>query len=249
MKEDDLLAAIRDEAKRERARIAELEAIARGDARAEDAPAESEVERRELEAARPLGADAEGRVADRLLASRSRAPAPRSNVTALRARVLKIAGPLAIAALMVLVFTMRGPRGDDGPELPGYTVAAAGEQAMRGAPEPAAAPRITLRGGASARFEVVARPERASPERVAAFAFVVRGDGVASLDDANVEVSKDGAVRVTGAARELAGATALRVVVGAPRAIGKFDDAVDRARTERSDAHVRVLTVPIDAAQ
>ncbi|HEY8080351.1 MAG TPA: hypothetical protein VIF62_39750, partial [Labilithrix sp.] len=59
--------------------------------------------------------------------------------------------------------------------------------------------------------------------------------------DADVETSEEGSVRVSGASLVLDGATELRVVIGAPDA----ETALARARTNRSDAHVLVLSVPI----
>ena len=61
-----------------------------------------------------------------------------------------------------------------------------------------------------------------------------------------VQIAPEGAVRLTGASRALTGASEIRVVLGEPTAIGKFDDAAARAAANRSDAHVRVLVIPID---
>jgi hypothetical protein len=242
MKDEELLSAIRDEARAERARALELERVARGEA---DGAALGDAERA---AARPLEPAAAERIAAAVLRARAVAAKDtepkRATVTPLRRRLVQLAGPLALAAVMVLYFATRSSP-DAAPELPGYAVSVSGEKEMRGAAD-APSSRLVLRGGPNARFEILARPAQAAPEHVAAYAFAVRGGDVASLDDAKVEVSKDGAVRVTGAARELEGASAVRLVIGAPRAITTFDDAVERARGQKNDAHTRIVDVVVE---
>ena len=156
---------------------------------------------------------------------------------------MTIAGPLALAAAMVVYVTAQ--RGPSGPELPAYSVSASGEQSMRGATEADA--RLRLGKGRDARFELVLRPATAPAEKVVAypFTFVAPGSEPAPLEAA-IEIAPEGAVRVTGSSRLLEGVHEIRIVVGAPAAIGKFDDAAARARSGVTDARVRVLTVPID---
>jgi hypothetical protein len=80
---------------------------------------------------------------------------------------------------------------------------------------------------------------------VIAYAFAME-DGEPVALDAKVDVSKDGAVRIQGDARMLGDARELRVVVGTPESIGKFEGAVDRARAGDGDDRARVLVVAID---
>lgn len=263
--EEDVVTALRDEVRHDRDRVSALERVASGAASADelaDLETQASSDARlalELEAAKPLGPDTEARIAARLLetaAPKKATPpavkaAPAANVvpfkTRVARRVAQLGAPLALAAVLVLYFTTRGPASSDlGVDLPTYAIAAAGEKEMRGAPDEGT--RLVVSSAPSSRFELVARPAQAieSDARVVAYAFVVRGADVASLDDVKIDVSKDGAVRITGAARELQGASAVRVVVGTAPAITKFDHALERARTGKGDKRVLVLTVPVE---
>lgn len=257
MSEEDIVGRTFALAREEAADDGAWEAVARGDASPE---VRAELERRAaadaevaaiLEASAPLGDDAAERIAARierdrpeeaevvpLAAVKARAAQARSGATIAR-RAAVLVAPLALAAALVLYVTA-GPGG--GAALPEYTVAAAGEQAMRGPSEAAA----VLRLGASpdARFEIVARPATAAADPVVAYAFAM-GEGEPSPVEARIDVAQGGAVRVAGAARALAGAREVRLVVGAPDAIGRFDGALARATSGDGDARVRVLRIAI----
>lgn len=158
-------------------------------------------------------------------------------------RTATYAAPLALAAAVVLFVATRG--GSGGPELPGYALTASGEQAMRGDTAPSS--RLHVGRAAGSRFELVARPASAvAPDaKVIAYVFAMEDAEPVPLD-ANVDVSKDGAVRVTGEARSLGRATELRIVIGTPESIEKFEGALARAKSGASAADVRVLSVEID---
>ena len=265
--EEDVVTALRDEVRHDRDRVSALERVASGAATADelaDLETQASSDARlalELEAAKPLGPDTEARIAARLLERAApkkaatppakAAPVIPSNVVPFKTRaarrVAQLGAPLAVAAALLLYFTTRGPGSSDlGVDLPTYAIAANGEKEMRGAPDDAT--HLVVSSAPTSRFELVARPAQAvdGDARVVAYAFVVRGADVASLDDVKIDVSKDGAVRITGAARELQGASAVRVVVGTAPAITKFDHALERARTGKGDKRVLVLTVPVD---
>ena len=162
-----------------------------------------------------------------------------------RRRLVVAAGPLALAAAMIVYVTSQsGPSVSD---LPAYTVTAVGAQAMRGPAEESTRLRLPKAAGRDARFELLLRPATAPPEKVVAYAFTFEGSAAEPAPlDAKVEIAPEGAVKLTGSSRALEDAAEIRIVVGAPLAIGKFDDAATRARSAKSDAHVQVLTVPID---
>ncbi len=221
MKDEELFSALRDHVRDERKDDAAIERALRGET--------ADLDPVLAAAAKPLGEEAVDRIAARVGASHTLRTVP------LRRRITVAAVPLALAAAMLLAVGV-GSRG--GPELPGYAVTATGEQTMRGE----SAPSSTLRLGTAeeARFTVVARPQHPVGARVTGYAFAVRAGVVGPLD-ADVQVSEEGSVRVTGQALALDGASELRIVVGAPDA----DAALARARTQKSDARVLVLSVAI----
>jgi hypothetical protein len=146
-----------------------------------------------------------------------------------------LAGPIALAAAMVIyVTTQRGP---SLPELPEYSVTATGD-----------AGKLRVGTGKDARFELLLRPATAPRSKVVAYAFILSPGAEPAPLEARVEIAPDGLIRLKGQARVLGDAPEIRVVVGAPEAIGKFDDALDRAQTGQSDARVRVLSVAIERA-
>jgi hypothetical protein len=175
---------------------------------------------------------------------------PATTASAWRRRLVLAAGPLALAAAMIVY--VGGQSGPSAPDLPAYTLTAVGPQAKPGAAEstdPAASTRLRLpRGvGRDARFELLLRPATAPQGKVVAYAFTFGGtSSEASPLEAKVEIAPEGSVKLSGSSRAVEGATEIRVVLGAPTAIGKFDDAAARARSASGDAHVLVLTVPID---
>jgi hypothetical protein len=271
MKDNEVLAQVRDHLRAERADDAGLVAVARGEAGSEVV---IELERRaasdpELAAAiassRPLGAEAEARIWARIEAERvalrakvARAGArdaagsapvaskPREGrVVALARRAAVIAGPLALAAAVTLYVAGRGG-GGEGAVLPEYALTAGGDQAMRGSESPSvSATQLRLQAGPEATFELLVRPATAAPARVAAYCFAI-GEGEPNPVEATIEVAAEGSVRIRGPARALAGAREVRVVLGtANDSIKRFDDALARARDGNSDARVRVLKVAI----
>src|SRR5687767_3570556 len=121
-----------------------------------------------------------------------------------------------------------------------------GEQAMRGPSEPSAHLHVASGPRRDARFEIVLRPVTAPKTKVVAYAFTFTASGADPVPlDAKIEIAPEGSVRLTGAAPSLEGAREIRVVVGEPVAIGKFDDAAARAAANESSPRVRVFAVPI----
>lgn len=260
MKEDDVLARVRDHVRSERADDASLEAVARGETAT---PAVLELERRSgedpevaalLAASRPLGAAGEERIAAHLAPRAAPAKAepakvkPRAiakpNVAFFARRAVVVAGPLALAAAVVL-WGLAGRKGEAGRALlPDYAVSASSDQAMRGPADTAASTRLRLRPG-DAPFEILVRPATAAGGKVVAYAFAI-GEGEPNPIEAKVEVAPEGSIRVRGRSRALEGAREVRVVIGiANESIARFEDALTRARDGKSDAFVRVLSVPI----
>jgi hypothetical protein len=249
MSEDDIVAQIGKHEREARKDDARFDRVARGEA---DAAELAELERAaaddpelaaRLEGSRPL----DPAVVDRIAASvpKPAKPAPKVVVGPWRRRLTLAAGPLALAAAMLVYVTAQ--RGPSLPELPAYSVTALGEQTMRGPAEASARLHVAKTPERNARFEIVLRPATAPAGKVVAYAFTLASsDAEPAPLEAKVEVAPEGAVRLTGPSRALLGAKEIRVVVGDLAAIGKFDDAATRAAANRSDAHVRVLVVPVD---
>lgn len=197
------------------------------------------------EAAIPLGDDAVDRIVARVSAAK-----PTEATKNARAKVIAFprwartyGAPIAVAAAVVLFVATRD-HGDHGPVLPGYSVTASGEQSIRGDQPKTAALRIGK--SAASRFEIVLRPETSVGDaKVVAYAFVMEDTEPVPLDG-KVEISKAGAVRISGDARALRTGKELRVVVGTPESAGGFVAAVERARTGKSDDHLKVLAVTIE---
>lgn len=270
MKEDEVLAQVRDHVRAERADDAALEAVARGEAGTEvvaalEARAGGDEEAAALLAAsRPLGDDVIARIAKNAApapasaparapapasapasaSAPARAPAPASapaKVVPLTRRVARFAAPLALAAAVVLYLGLREPS-PSGALLPAYSVVAGGPKEMRGADD--ASSTLVLRGGPDAEFELLARPATTT-SKVVAYVFAI-GEGEPNPVDAKIEIAPEGAVRVRGRARALEGAREVRIVLGtATDSITRYEDALTRARSGASDAKVRVLVVPI----
>ncbi|MBX3211888.1 MAG: hypothetical protein KF850_07640 [Labilithrix sp.] len=159
-------------------------------------------------------------------------------------RLVTAAGPLALAAAMIVYFIVQS--GPSAPPLPAYTVTALTDPAAP--PAGPAAARLRLPAGArSSRFEIELRPESAPEGKVVAYAFTLDApDAEPAPLDAKVELAPEGMVRLSGSARALEGAREIRVVLGEPASIGKFVDAAARAASRTTDAAVRVLAIPID---
>lgn len=260
MKEEEILAGVRDHVRAERADDAALEAIARGEAGTEAA---AELEQRAavdteaaalVAASRPLGDDVVSRIAaqvgpkpsaEKSVAKSTEIPTAArpsaAKITPFRRRAVMLAGPVALAACMLLYFGVREPA-LTGALLPDYGVVASSQKEMRGADEPR--PSLELRGGPDAEFEILARPTTTTG-KVVAFAFAI-GDGEPNPVEAKVEIAPEGAVRIRGRGRALDGAREVRIVLGtASDSIKRYEDALSRARSGKSDAKVRVLVVPI----
>lgn len=145
------------------------------------------------------------------------------------------AGAALAIVCAALVWRTAAP---SGPPLPEYDVSIAGE--------PPGAGKVGLHVGRGRRdaFEIVLRPVTAASTKVVVypFALTVGGEDPAPLD-AKVTVLADGAVRIAGERRALEGVNGLRIVVGSPLDIGKFDDAMYRAKAGSSDRNVRVVSV------
>jgi hypothetical protein len=248
-----VLAAVRDHVRSERADDAALEALARGESDAAsvaslEARAEGEAEVRAMIAAsKPLGDAAIDRITARVHAKAAKAVdagAKRNtgNVVAFMRRAAVVVGPLALAAVVVLYAGRGGEKGHA--LLPDYTFVASGEQTMRGAND--TAPALRLHGGASATFEITARPATQAGAKVVAYVFAIEADHEPSAVDASVEVAPEGAIRIRGRARALDGAREVRVVIGtANDSIKRYEDALTRARDGQGDVWTRVLVIPI----
>jgi hypothetical protein len=236
MTEDDILAKIGRHVRDDQKDDAAFEEIARGGAVPADlaarAKADPEIARR-LSASRPLGERAEARIAERHA---------KAKVMPLFRRASVYLAPLALAAGVFLFFTVRGA---DHGNLPDYEISASGEKEMRGE---TTGRSLVVGKSPDSRFEIVARPAAAVPTKVVAYAFLFDGNKPSALD-AKVEVSEAGSVRIVGTARALEGGPQpvpeIRIVIGPPEAIGKHDDALERANRGESDATVRVLVLPV----
>jgi hypothetical protein len=271
---DKALAQLGEHARAEQKDDARFERVARGEATPDElaelegqAETDAEIALR-LEASRPLDAKVADRIAARLTAQdKPKNTASKQDkeqdkgVVVIRSgfwgsrtgrRIVVLAGPLALAAALVLFITsQRGPSGSSGsPDLPLYSVTASGEQAMRGSTEASTRLHLSKTTTKDARFEIVLRPATAPPGKVVAYAFAMGGSAATEPEalDAKIEIAPEGSVRITGPSRRLEGVREIRVVVGAPTAIGKFDDAMRWATkgSDNGDTHVRVLSVAID---
>jgi hypothetical protein len=137
--------------------------------------------------------------------------------------VVAIAAILAAAAL----YMARDRRSQ--PELPEYALVVDGGG-------------LVARGDAP--FEIALRPASNVAAKVVVYVFAI-GEGEPNPVDAKIEITPDGAVRIAGRARALAGAREVRVVVGGPAEFKRYEDALARARDGKSDAQVRVLSVAV----
>jgi hypothetical protein len=233
------------------AELAELEVVASSD------PAIAV----RLEASRPLDVAVVDRITARLGQAQStkaaeivpleRRPEKKPASPWMR-RIGLAVGPLALAAAMLVYVTSQ--HGPSGPELPSYSITATGAQAMRGPAEESPvgdrqgqSTRLRISSARDARFEIALRPASTPQTKIVAYAFTVTGAGAEPAPlEAKVEIAPEGGVRFSGSARSLQGAREIRIVMGEPTAIGKFDDALARASSMKGSPQVRVLVVPID---
>lgn len=136
---------------------------------------------------------------------------------------------LAVAAAVLMYFGLGSRRAAPHAALPEYD-----------------APRLELRSGRDAPFEIAAVPASPVPMKVVAFAFATgEGDAEPNPVDAKVEIAPDGAVRIKGRGRALEGAREVRVVIGAAADFKRYEEALATARAGTSTVQVRVLLVPI----
>ncbi len=106
-----------------------------------------------------------------------------------------------------------------------------------------AAVSSTLTLHANDPFEILARPA-SPPPKVVAYAFAI-GERDPDPIEATTELLPDGTIRIRGVARALQGAREARLVIGTPAAFRRFDDALARAKSNESDASIRVLSFSI----
>lgn len=138
--------------------------------------------------------------------------------------VLSVVAIVAVAALLVVGSRSSGGSGAEDATLPAYAVASAAS-------------------ATATQLDVTLRPASSVDERLAAWPFaVVDGDEEPSPLDARVELAKDGAIRIQGAAP--ARAREIRVVI-APAGATKYDEALAHARAGTSDARIRVVLVRV----
>jgi hypothetical protein len=167
------------------------------------------------------------------------------------AMVAGIAGPLAAAAIAVLVAKpMMTGSNETGSGVPPYDlVVEGGDRETRGAAEEAARPVVHLTR--TGRLLLVARPRVPGAGEVAAKAMIERPDGSLVPWQVESRASSEGAVRIDarGAAIEAlpAGASRVVVFVGAPSSLPADEAAAKKAMRGESNA-VRVLAQPIDVA-
>ncbi len=201
----------------------------------------SDAHREAFEAFRPLGADARGRIAGKLiegLKPPAAAPRPLAAVVPLR-RPQRWPWLLAAAAMLAGAFWLglASPRGDHGGgkvasldegALPAYAMTVtSGDRDVRSAPLPAVeAPRL----GAGTRLEISLRPATSARSPVAVRAFLVR-DGRARVWDVPAAIAETGAVRVEGTREALfagvpAGSWEMVFAVGAPGALPSADEVL-----------------------
>jgi hypothetical protein len=240
MHDEDLMKALGRAARAEPSPDARYDALAAGtlsdaerDALLEEA-ARSEAAAEAYDAFRPLGAEFQARVVNRLLGERAgtgAAPAapqaPTRKVVPFRARVVRRFVPLALAAsVLVAVGLVMLRAGGDG-SLPGYGLTLEGQVTlMRGeAPPATAAPFAT-----GNRFRLVLTPARDVADDVEARAWVRTPDGrVAPLAAPAARVAPSGAVLIEGDVggdvRLPPGASTLLVVVGRAGALPDAGDA------------------------
>jgi hypothetical protein len=155
--------------------------------------------------------------------------------------VAKRIGPFVLVGGLILYVIARPNVGPTGDEIPAYTVSTPESQL----PET----RLRIGRGRDARFALLLQPSKPNkPEtKIVAYVFAMSGgESEPNPIDAKVDVGGDGVIRMSGSARLLEGASDLRVVIGAPSAFARFDDAAARAKSGKGDGFVQVTVLPID---
>lgn len=216
--------------------------------------ADTQPETRELLAAsRPLDADARGRIANALGDALANRPAPSTSTASTaprpssvlrparwRSRVGLVAGGLALAAGVAL-FVGRSGEG----ALPPYFLDSSGIASSRAGAGMAPPASCVLQAGPRGSFELIARPNDAVTEPIAARAFLVRGNDVAPFPS-DLEISPKGSVRLFDESRKLTGATELRVVVGRRGELSPTDALVKARTTSPSGRGWQVLRCAVE---
>lgn len=164
----------------------ELEAMAAADPAA----------RARLEAHRPVPPESLDRIAAAAARELPSAPAPVISLAS-RWRRLQLAaaagGALALAASLLLV--LAPPR--SGP-LPDYQLSVSGDRLVRSGEDPSGTPQVST----GARLSVLLRPEAPVDGPLEARAFLLR-EGAAEAWEVPLEISGEGAVRISGPVEEL----------------------------------------------
>lgn len=202
--------------------------------------------REAYEAFRPLGADFQARVVDKL-ERELRRPAPeveprepRSWLLPFRPATLRFAGWRAAATVAAagLLLVVRGPA--TMPPLPLYTAQLSGEvQAFRGEPGPATGPQLFVPGS---RLSLVVRPERPVAGEVEARGFLARGAEIAPWQPApRLDISAHGVVRLQGTIGEeirlRPGPSRVWIVVGRRGKIPPASELLAALRAGRTRNH------------
>ncbi len=153
-------------------------------------------------------------------------------------------GPFVVFGGLVL-YVIVGPRfgtsGPSGEEIPAYEIA-------DGATPDVPLTRLRIARGSAARWALVLRPSKPPATKIVAYVFSTSENGgdPEPVDAVRIEVAPDGLIKMAGSARPLEGVTELRLVIGAPSAFAKFDDAAAHAKRGRGNAIVQVTVIPID---
>lgn len=221
------------------------DALARGDISAEDRAAlealaaEDPLAREALALFAPLGREAEARYAERIEAEIGAAKRAASKR---RARVIRLALPLAaaLAAAASLALFLRGSPVD--PSLPAYALAITGGAADQRGDDPRS-PRAPLALSEGSRFTITLRPETPASGPLAARAFLVR-DALVSPLDVSVSTSPDGALRLVGQLGAVSpGDAKIVIVVGRPPSMPSAP--FDRRSIEPRGGERQILEAPV----
>ena len=213
-----------DEARWER--LAEGTLSPEEDAELRRLAAEDPAAAEKYEAYRPLGDDVKERIVARI--AEALPPAPQKKIVALPRR--KGAGVAFVAALAIAagaLLWVRPPLGSVDEALPSYALTVSGDRTTRAAGDAPAEGVVELH--TDSRVDLVLRPAKAVTGEVGARAFLVQG-GAAKAWAPPLQISNDGAVRITGGAGELFGGPGewqVVLAVGRPRDLPS--DATDVA--------------------
>jgi hypothetical protein len=255
MTEDPLLKALTEAARADDPLTdPRWEGLAHGTLSSEDAAAlaelaaRSDTHRQAFEAFRPLGADARGRIAAKLLEGIQARPRPaegRPEPAAVvvpfprRQRWLWV---VAAAAVLGGAVWLAPPGAPGGGALPAYAMTVtSGDRDVRALTPTTEPPRL----GAGGRLEIGLRPATRARSPVAVVAFLVH-DGRAQAWEVPAVIAETGAVRVEGTREALfagvpAGQWEMVFAVGPPGALPSADEVA----SGREHASYRLLRQPI----